>query len=573
MTRGKPCDPQLSINGLPMAWIKDKPFKFLGKQTLANASDTAARKKMEQTINDGVAKIDALPLTGVQKMWIFDAVLMSKLSWDFMVHDTTTTWIATHLGSIQTEWYKKWSHYPKHGVVSIFYRSTKRFGLQMKEMMPFFKKQQLIKCHLLKTSSDQEVRMVYEARAANEKKLSKPISSKTERFKAQFCQPVFQSKAATRITSKIVQNRWRPCVELENLLSEVKYNSMFGCGVRAGHDKRGLGCDPKLKKKKGSATAEERAAVLEILDEKIDEQRYLHATQLAHFGEWCKWDGIMAQDKIWQAAIYDYNDTLFQWTIKAIEDQCPSPQVLKCWRLIENANCPVCSAAGCSLKHILAGCKTALNQNRYLWRHDSILLAIYQTVREAVNHGRARLKQGISERPSQTTFVSSQGNRMHSHSILVEALFESSDDWTVQFDLDVPEDGQMKNQPFPAHIGAVAKRPDGLVYSDKLKKLVYIELTSPWEENMTKSHFNKFEKYRKDGIHSIEGWTVIPLCVEVGSRGTTNQSWQQMCVALGLKRAQNKALRKRVINTARRCSYFLWLNRKCKEWCHPKLLQ
>ena len=101
-------------------WIKDKPFKFLGKQTLANASDTAARKKMEQTINDGVAKIDALPLTGVQKMWIFDAVLMSKPSWDFMVHNTTTTWIATHLGSIQTGWYKKWARCPKDGIVSIF---------------------------------------------------------------------------------------------------------------------------------------------------------------------------------------------------------------------------------------------------------------------------------------------------------------------------------------------------------------------------------------------------------------------------------------------------------------------
>ena len=86
-----------------MEWIKDKPFKFLGKQTLANASDTAARKKMEQTINDGVAKIDALPLTGVQKMWIFDAVLMSKLSWDFMVHDTTTTWIATHRTTLSVD--------------------------------------------------------------------------------------------------------------------------------------------------------------------------------------------------------------------------------------------------------------------------------------------------------------------------------------------------------------------------------------------------------------------------------------------------------------------------------------
>ena len=162
---------------------------------------------------------------------------------------------------------------------------------------------------------------------------------------------------------------------------------------------------------------------------------------------------------------------------------------------------------------------------------------------------------------------------MHLHPRQEEALFESSDDWTIQFDLDVPEDGQKKNQPFPIHIAEIAKRPDGLVFSDKLKTLIYIELTSPWEENMGKSHFRKFEKYRKDGIHRIEGWKVIPLCVEVGSRGFTNHSWQRMCVALGLNRATNKSLRKCATNIARRCSYFLWLNRKCKEWCHPKLLQ
>ena len=105
----------------------------------------------------------------------------------------------------------------------------------------------------------------------------------------------------------------------------------------------------------------------------------------------------MAQDKLWRAAIYEYSDTLFQWTIKAIEDQCPSPQVLKCWRKIENATCPVCLAAGCSLKHILVGCNSALQQNRYTWRHDSILLALYRAVREAVNRGHARLKRGIAE--------------------------------------------------------------------------------------------------------------------------------------------------------------------------------
>ena len=85
----------------------------------------------------------------------------------------------------------------------------------MKEMVPFFKKQQLIKCHLLKTSSDPKVRVLYEARTVNEKLLSTS-------------------------ENKVVRNQWRPCVELEQLLSEVKNNSMFGCGLRAHHEKGAL---------------------------------------------------------------------------------------------------------------------------------------------------------------------------------------------------------------------------------------------------------------------------------------------------------------------------------------------
>ena len=150
---------------------------------------------------------------------------------------------------------------------------------------------------------------------------------------------------------------------------------------------------------------------------------------------------------------------------------------------------------------------------------------------------------------------------------------ESSDDWTVQFDLDVPEDNQSKHQPFPPHIASFSRRPDGLVFSDKLKTLIYIELTAPWEENIKKSHDAKFEKYRKDGFHNIPGWTVIPICVEVASRGFTNFSWQHMSSAVGLTKTESKTLRKRVATVARRCSYYLWLHRRCKAWSHPKLVQ
>ena len=150
---------------------------------------------------------------------------------------------------------------------------------------------------------------------------------------------------------------------------------------------------------------------------------------------------------------------------------------------------------------------------------------------------------------------------------------ESSDDWTIQFDLNVPEDNQSKHQPFPPHIASVAKRPDGLVFSDKLKTLIYIELTSPWEENMKKAHNAKYEKYIKEGIHRIEGWTIIPVCVEVASRGFTNFSWQHMSSAVGLTKTESKTLRKRVADIARRCSYYLWLHRICKAWSHPQLVQ
>ena len=64
-------------------------------------------------------------------------------------------------------------------------------------------------------------------------------------------------------------------------------------------------------------------------------------------------------------------------------------------------------------------------------------------------------------------------------------LFESSDDWELQFDVST-KDGQTKNAVFPPHILASRLRPDGVMWSDKLRTVAWVELTSPWEENMTK---------------------------------------------------------------------------------------
>ena len=86
-------------------------------------------------------------------------------------------------------------------------------------------------------------------------------------------------------------------------------------------------------------------------------------------------------------------------------------------------------------------------------------------------------------------------------------LFEASDDWKLQFEVFVKKDEQTKNSPFPPHIAASKCRPDGVIWSDKLKKVLWIELTSPWEESMDLWDFS-FYIYPS---RANKKWVVRPL--------------------------------------------------------------
>ena len=74
-------------------------------------------------------------------------------------------------------------------------------------------------------------------------------------------------------------------------------------------------------------------------------------------------------------------------------------------------------------------------------------------------------------------------------------LLESADDWTVQFDVN-DEGISVKERPFPSEIAVVSgpgSRPDGVIWSMQTTTVIWIELTSPWKENLTQ------EALRKDG--------------------------------------------------------------------------
>ena len=90
---------------------------------------------------------------------------------------------------------------------------------------------------------------------------------------------------------------------------------------------------------------------------------------------------------------------------------------------------------------------------------------------------------------------------------------------------------------------------------------------------MKKWHFQKHENYSKLAARvGKQRWSLHPLCTEVGARGKTNDTWLQMAKAFSMKGSESKKLRLRVAQVAQRCSYYLYLNRKNKEWHHPPLL-
>ena len=118
------------------------------------------------------------------------------------------------------------------------------------------------------------------------------------------------------------------------------------------------------------------------------------------------------------------------------------------------------------------------------------------------------------------------------------------------------------------------KRPDGIMFSDKLKPVMWLKLTSQWEENLTESFIRKKSSYNKlESECRSKGWLVIPLYVEVGALGHISTTWGMVSKALGTKKNESKQLRLKCTKIALRRSYHIYQCRKLNEWVAPPLIQ
>ena len=76
--------------------------------------------------------------------------------------------------------------------------------------------------------------------------------------------------------------------------------------------------------------------------------------------------------KLWSKVQGSMPQNIFNFTIRYLNNTLVTQKNLKNWNLSHTSDCSFCFLPE-TLLHVVAGCKTYLEQGRYTWRHNSIL--------------------------------------------------------------------------------------------------------------------------------------------------------------------------------------------------------
>ena len=195
--------------------------------------------------------------------------------------------------------------------------------------------------------------------------------------------------------------------------------------------------------------------------------------------------------------------------------------------------CPICGKTPCTLFHLLNNCQTSVNQKRYDYRHDSILLFLYNMLMET------------KDKTNLEIYADLEGSRVNGVTI-------------------------------PNNIVTTGSKPDLVIINRSTKKIDLVELTVPWDTMANNAKKRKEARYNSL-VTNIQnsGWTCSHTTLEIGSRGMITQRNKSSLVMLcNLARETKKS---KVIQTCSKLallgSYSLYVARHSKDWMPGPLLQ
>ena len=321
-----------------------------------------------------------------------------------------------------------------------------------------------------------------------------------------------------------------------------------------GRNGLGIAKLPPIPEKNTHAYRKMVSATSRSIDEELDSQK---ALQLTLQCSWMSWENYIKNNLSW-SNILAMPPNLLSFCIGSTFNVLPSPSNLHRWHRSPDLSCSLCGKNICTVAHILGACSFSLKQGRFTYRHDSVLSHLVSTIENLLKDS----PKTKSKKTNKINFIR-EGQKPPNDSNDTLGIRHLSSDWILLADL-------QEDYIFPFQIAVTQLRPDVVLYSKALKRVILLELTSPCEENMNMWHMNKLNKYGplKKVIESNQ-WHVDLFGIEVGARGYVSITVTSCLKRLGFPKSLIQNTVKSLGRIAMESSFCIWLCRDSKNWQSP----
>ena len=237
----------------------------------------------------------------------------------------------------------------------------------------------------------------------------------------------------------------------------------------------------------------------------------------------------------WRSFLWDIPQGVLKFAINAGINTLPTMDNLKRQGKKTNDRCHFCGNIQ-TLLHVLSGYSVALDQGRYTWRHDSVLLSIASTIRDYLGAG-----------------------------------------FAIYADLPgffAPHGGTI-----PPDILVTTLRPDIFLVNESSGTIIMVELTCPYDSNIATSHVFKSEKYAPLVADLSRRFRVQYYPIEISVRGQVSKNNKARIKSLiygCVERSSSKKVTKSLLTTCSKvsllCSFSIFSARKEPSWTSPNLI-
>ncbi|KAL2099527.1 hypothetical protein ACEWY4_003921 [Coilia grayii] len=501
-------------SGEEIPLLATQPVRSLGRTYTADLSDKQMGEAVRKQLADGLAKISESQLPGKYKVWSYQFILYPRVMWPLKMCEVPSS-VADKMDRLANSFIKKWLGLPRClSDVGLFGRNM--LQLPLRSISQGYRQEKARLVLELRESTDQLVRA-----------------------------------AGSQVRTG---RKWKAQEEVDRAISRLKHREVIG---RVQEGRAGLGrSETPLFWSRASKKQRRAMVVAEVARTEQDRLR-VKAVSQSRQGGWMSWEGVTDRPMSW-SDLWKIPQARLSFLIKSTYDILPCPRNLHLWFGAEET-CPLCNTINASLQHILSGCKTALSQGRYRWRHDLVLKKLAE-VAEAC-------RQEANSRPPAPArlhipFARAGENPKPAQQRATARFLSPGSEWTMRVDLG-------RQLQFPREIVETSLRPDLVMWSVPRKTVLLVELTVPWEEGMEAANERKRARYADLAADCREaGWKAVTCPIEVGCRGFVGSSTVRLLRDIGCTGAGCRKASKGLAEEAEKGSFWLWLRRRDKGWGH-----